>query len=85
MPPIVYDMSDFESDSTLKTILLEAAESGERLRFYGTGMVILAEGVVAFVGDGVVGIKHHEKEKADEFVVMEFVTKVQVLGEYRHY
>ena len=78
-------MSEFEKDSTLKSVLLEAAKSGERLRFYGAGMVILAEGVVAYVGDGIVGIRHHDKEKADEFIVMECITKVQVLGEYRHY
>ncbi|MHA2600975.1 MAG: hypothetical protein AM324_002455 [Candidatus Thorarchaeota archaeon SMTZ1-83] len=78
-------MSELEKDSTLKSVLLEAAKSGERLRFYGAGMIILAEGVVAYVGDGIVGIRHHDKEKADEFVVTDCITKVQVLGEYRHY
>ncbi|UCH05719.1 MAG: hypothetical protein JSW05_06025 [Candidatus Thorarchaeota archaeon] len=78
-------MSELERDSTLRSVLLEAAKSGERYRFYGAGMIILAEGVVAFVGDGIVGIRHHDKEKPDEFVVLDCITKVQVLGEYRHY
>ena len=78
-------MSDFERDSTLRTILIEAAKSGDRLRFYSHGMTILAEGFVAFVGDDVVGIRHHDKEEADEFVLIECITKVQVLGEYRQY
>ena len=85
MPLIVWHMSKFERDSTLRSVLLEAAESGERFRFYGAGMIILAEGIVAFVGDDIVGIRHYDKEKADEFVVMDCITKVQVLGEYRHY
>jgi hypothetical protein len=78
-------MSDFERDSTLRTILIEAAKSGDRLRFYSHGMTILAEGLVDFVGDGVVGIRHHNKEKADEFVLTECLVKVQFLEEYKHY
>jgi hypothetical protein len=78
-------MSDFERDSTLRTILIEAAKSGDRLRFYSHGMTIIAEGFVAFVGDDVVGIRHHDKEEADEFVLIECITKVQILGEYRQY
>ncbi|MFX0107805.1 MAG: hypothetical protein ACFE7R_05960 [Candidatus Hodarchaeota archaeon] len=78
-------MSNIERNSTLKSILIEYAKSGERLRFYGHGMMILAEGTIDFVGDGVVGIKHQNKEKADEFVLIECLSKVQVLGEYGHY
>ncbi|MFW9913489.1 MAG: hypothetical protein ACFFEU_13510 [Candidatus Thorarchaeota archaeon] len=78
-------MSDFERDSTLRTILIEAAKSGDRLRFYSHGMIILAEGIVDFVGDDIVGIRHQDKDQADEFVLIECITKVQVLGEYRHY
>ncbi|MHA2005547.1 MAG: hypothetical protein ACW975_09760 [Candidatus Thorarchaeota archaeon] len=78
-------MSDFERDSTLRTILIEAAKSGDRLRFYSHGMAILAEGIVVFVGDDIVGIRHHDKDEAGEYVLIECITKVQVLGEYRHY
>ncbi|MFW9845347.1 MAG: hypothetical protein ACFFD6_01255 [Candidatus Thorarchaeota archaeon] len=78
-------MAKSESEYTLRTILIKAAESGERLRFYGHGMTILAEGVVDFVGDGIVGIRHHGGEAADEYVLTECLTKVQILGEYRHY
>jgi hypothetical protein len=78
-------MSDFERDSTLRTILIEAAKSGDRLRFYSHGMTILAEGIIEFVGDDIIGIRHHDKDKAEEYVLIECITKVQVLGEYRHY
>jgi len=78
-------MSDFERESTLKEILLEAAKSGDRLRFYGPGMMIIAEGLVAFVGDGVIGIRHGDDQEPDEYVVADCLVKVQVIGEYRHY
>ncbi|MFW9966353.1 MAG: hypothetical protein ACFFEA_04300 [Candidatus Thorarchaeota archaeon] len=78
-------MSDFERDSALRTILIDAAKSGERIRFYSHGMTILAEGIVDFVGDDIVAIRHHGKEKPEEYILTECVTKVQVLEEYRHY
>ncbi|MHA2143342.1 MAG: hypothetical protein ACXADF_16960 [Candidatus Thorarchaeota archaeon] len=78
-------MSDFEKDSNLRTILIEAAKTGERLRFYSHGMTIVAEGIVTFVGDGIIGLRHHDKENANEYVVTECLTKVQILGEYKHY
>ena len=78
-------MSEFENDETLRSILLTAAKKGERLRFFGPGMMIVAEGRVAFVGRDVVGLKHGETEDADEYVCIECVIKIQVIGEYRHY
>ena len=78
-------MSDFEKDATLRSVLLDAAKSGERIRFYGPGMMIVAEGRVAFVGEDVVGIRHGDTEDADEFVSLECIIKVQILGEYRHF
>ncbi len=78
-------MSKFEKDATLRSVLLDVAKSGERLRFYGPGMMIVAEGRIAFVGEDVVGIRHGDTEDADEFVCIECVIKVQILGEYRHY
>lgn len=78
-------MSGAHSDATLRSILKEAAEEGTRVRFYGANMIILAEGFVAFVGNGIVGIKHHSKEKADEFVSLAAIVKVQYLAEYSHY
>ncbi|MGD9397937.1 MAG: hypothetical protein PVJ05_15980 [Candidatus Thorarchaeota archaeon] len=78
-------MSDFEKDATLLSVLLDAAKSEERIRFYGPGMMIVAEGRVAFVGEDVVGIRHGETKDADEFVSLECIIKVQILGEYRHF
>ncbi len=78
-------MSKFENDATLRSVLLDAAKSGERLRFYGPGMMIVAEGRVAFVGENVVGLKHGDTEDADEYVSIDCIIKVQTLGEYRHY
>ncbi len=78
-------MSDFEKDATLRSVLLNAAKSEERLRFFGPGMMIVAEGRVAFVGEDVVGLRHGETEDADEYVCIECIIKVQTLGEYRHY
>ncbi len=78
-------MSDFEKEATLRSVLLDAAKSGERMRFYGPGMMIVAEGQIAFVGEDVVGIKHGKTEEADEFVCIECIIKVQILGEYRQY
>ena len=78
-------MSDFEKDATLRSVLLDAAKSGERMRFYGPGMMIVAEGRIAFVGEDVVGLKHGNTEDADEFISIECIIKVQTLGEYRHY
>ena len=78
-------MSDFEKDTSLRTVLLNAAKSGEQMRFFGPGMMIVAEGRIAFVGEDVVGLKHGNAEDADEFVCIECIIKVQPLGEYRHY
>jgi hypothetical protein len=78
-------MSEFKKDATLRSVLLEAAKSGERMRFYGPGMMIVAEGQIAFVGEDVVGLKHGRTEDADEFVCIECIIKIQVLGEYRQY
>jgi hypothetical protein len=78
-------MSEFKKDTTLRSVLLEAAKSGERMRFYGPGMMIVAEGQIAFVGEDVVGLKHGRTEDADEFVCIECIIKIQILGEYRQY
>ncbi|MFW9786491.1 MAG: hypothetical protein ACFFE2_01605 [Candidatus Thorarchaeota archaeon] len=78
-------MSDFQKDATLRSVLLDAAKSGERMRFYGPGMMIVAEGCIAYVGEDIVGIKHGNTDDADEFVSLECIIKIQTLGEYRHY
>ncbi|TFG94701.1 hypothetical protein E4H12_14690 [Candidatus Thorarchaeota archaeon] len=78
-------MSELEKDATLRSVLLETAEKGENLRFFGPGMMIVAEGRVAFVGEDIVGLKHGDTEDADEYVCIECVIKIQVIGEYRHY
>ena len=78
-------MSDVQKDYTLRSILQNAVKSGERLRFYGPGMMIVAEGTVSFVGKEVVGIKHGNTEEPDEFINLNCIIKVQILGEYRQY
>ncbi|MHA1136264.1 MAG: hypothetical protein ACTSSE_07240 [Candidatus Thorarchaeota archaeon] len=78
-------MSKLEKDATLRSVLLEVAKKGDRLRFFGPGMMIVAEGRVAFVGEDIVGLKHGDTEDADEYVCIECVIKIQIIGEYRHY
>lgn len=85
MKALVTGMSEFTKEATLRSILLDVAKKGERLRFYGPGMMIVAEGRVAFVGEDIVGLKHGETEDADEYVSIECVIKIQVIGEYRQY
>ena len=78
-------MSKLEKDASLRSVLLEVAKKGDRLRFFGPGMMIVAEGRVAFVGEDIVGLKHGDTEDADEYVCIECVIKIQHIGEYRHY
>jgi hypothetical protein len=78
-------MSEIQKDYTLRSILQDALKKGERLRFYGPGMMIVAEGKIAFVGKEVVALKHNDGDEPDEFVNLDCIIKVQVLGEYRHY
>ena len=78
-------MAEVQKDYTLRSILQNAVKSGERLRFYGPGMMIVAEGTVAFVGKEVVAIKHSSNEEPDEFINLSCIIKIQVLGEYRPY
>ncbi len=78
-------MSKLEKEATLRSVLLDIAKSGERLRFFGPGMMIVAEGRVAFVGEDIVGLKHGETKEADEYVCIECVIKIQIISEYRHY
>jgi len=78
-------MSELKGDYTLRSVLLDAVKSGDRLRFFGPGMMIVAEGTVAFVGKKVVGIKHGNTKEPDEFINLNCIIKIQVLGEYRHY
>ncbi|TFG31529.1 hypothetical protein EU527_12290 [Candidatus Thorarchaeota archaeon] len=78
-------MSELKGDYTLRSVLLDAVKSGDRLRFFGPGMMIVAEGIVAFVGKEVVAIKHGTTGEPDEFINLNCIIKVQVLSEYRHY
>ena len=78
-------MSEIQKNVTLGSVLVDAAKSGVQLRVYGANMTILAEGIVAFVGNGVVALKHRKKEEPDEFVVTACIVKIQFLGDYRHY
>ncbi len=48
-------------------------------------MVILAEGFVSFIGNGVIGITHKKDCEADEYLLECSLAKVQKLAEYAHY
>jgi hypothetical protein len=78
-------MSKFEKETSLRSVLLDAAKSGERFRFFGPGMMIVAEGRIAFVGTDIVGISHRDDDEADEYVCLECIIKLQIIGEYGHY
>jgi hypothetical protein len=78
-------MSEFEREATLRSILLDTAKSGVRVRFFGSNMCILAEAQVVFVGKDVVGLRHHSNEEAEEFLTISSIIKVQVLPDYTHY
>lgn len=77
--------SETQRDWTLETVLLQAAKSGAMLRFCGNQMTILAEGQVAFVGKGIVGLRHRKDKEADEFVRIDSVAKVQEIPDSRQY
>ncbi len=66
-----------ERNETVRSVLREAAERGERLRFFGPSMVILAEGLVAYVGNGIVALKRDKDRKPEEFVVISSIVKLQ--------
>ena len=68
----------------MEMVLLQAAKSGVTLRFYGSQMTIIAEGQVAFVGKGIVGMRRRKDKEPDEFVKIESIVKVQELPEYRY-
>lgn len=78
-------MSSLERNVTLKSALADAARLGTRVRLYGSPMVILAEGIVAYVGNGIVAIKHSPDTEPEEFVLLASIVKLQLLAEYRHY
>lgn len=77
------NMADVKKQKTLHDVLVELVGSGKRVRLMSSPMSILAEGFIAFVGNGMVAIKHQEKEEADEFVLESQIIKIQILGEYR--
>jgi len=59
---LVTDMSKLEKEATLRSVLLDTAKSGERLRFFGPGMMIVAEGRVAFVGEDILLMQWFSRE-----------------------
>ncbi len=76
-------MNDMKKDTTLRDVLLDAAQKEIRVRLIGPPNTILAEGFVAFVSDEIVGVKHQLKEDVDEFILIHNIIKVQILGESR--
>ncbi len=78
-------MNESRKKETLSDVLQIAAEKKQRIRFYGANMVILAEGIIEYVGDGVVAVRHSDDQSADEFIVKSAIIKIQYLPEYSHY
>ncbi len=70
---------------SLESVLRWSKDTGKKLRFFGHAMVILAEALVAEVGDDIVALKHQEKEEPSEFLVMSEIVKTQILGESHHF
>ncbi len=76
--------SEAQKDLTFEMVLLQAAKTGVNLRLYGNQMCIIAEGQVAFVGKGIVALRHRKDKDPDEFVKIDSILKVQELPEQRY-
>lgn len=76
--------SETQKDLTLEMVLLQAAKTGVNLRLYGNQMCIIAEGQVAYVGKGIVALRHRRDKDPDEFVKTESILKAQELLEPRY-
>jgi hypothetical protein len=76
--------SDTQKDLTFETVLVQAAKTGVSLRLYGNQMCIIAEGQVAFVGKGIVALRHRKDKDPDEFIRIESIVKIQELQESRY-
>ncbi|MCF2138256.1 MAG: hypothetical protein K9W43_13575 [Candidatus Thorarchaeota archaeon] len=73
-----------ERNETIKSVLRTAAERGTLLRFFGPSMVILAEGKVAYVGNGIVAIKRGSSDDPEEFLVINSIIKIQKIKERQY-
>jgi len=74
-------MSEIERNTTLRNILVKAAHEKVRVRLIGPPNVILSEGFVAYIGNGIVAMKHQISEEADEFILMGNIIKLQYVGD----
>ncbi|TFF83686.1 hypothetical protein EU524_02085 [Candidatus Thorarchaeota archaeon] len=74
-------MEDNEDFTTLPSVLEWARRTGQRLRFYGRGMTIMAEGLIASASEELVALKHRENQEAEEFLMLSEIAKVQTLEE----
>ncbi len=74
-------MSEIERNTTLRNVLVQASKEKIRVRLIGPPNVILSEGFVDFIGNGIVGMKHQENEDADEFILICHIIKIQMLGD----
>ncbi len=82
---MIRNMNELLGKKTLREVLEKASQTQTRVRFYGANMIILAEGVVAYVGDNIVAVKHQSDKEPDEFIVQSAIIKIQFIGEYTHY
>ncbi|MFW9908490.1 MAG: hypothetical protein ACFFEF_07935 [Candidatus Thorarchaeota archaeon] len=74
-------MTEIERNTTLRNVLLKAAQEKTRVRLIGPPNTILSEGFVDFIGNGIVGMKHRISEEPDEFIVISSIIKIQMIGE----
>ncbi|NWF95906.1 MAG: hypothetical protein HXY34_07155 [Candidatus Thorarchaeota archaeon] len=72
-------MPDGERDHNLRTVLLDAAKRNKTVRFFGPTGVVLAEGMVAHVGENVVAVKQTDDAEPDQFLLISAIVKIQFI------
>ncbi|TFG10346.1 hypothetical protein EU538_02275 [Candidatus Thorarchaeota archaeon] len=77
-------MTQPEKLSNLRAVLTWASQEGCDLKFHGRNSSTLAEGRVAYVGDDIVAVLHNKDDKPDEFLCLNEIVKVTILGERKH-
>ena len=79
----IHSMPDSDRNHSFKAVLLDAAKRGKTVRFFSHTGSILAEGIIADVGENVVALKHRGETEPDEFLLMSAIVKVQLIPEPR--
>ncbi len=68
----------------LRAVLIWASKEEIDLKLYGRDSKTLSEGRVAYIGDDVVAILHNKDDKPDEFLRLDEITKITILGKRPH-